>query len=153
MKHEQLLEITRHMPCKTIPINGQPYLSRFYAGASDRGGQWWYHWFRSADAERHLHSHPWSGVSMILRGSYDEEILMREPRWKKVRHFGAGDTNSIHTSTIHRIAKVDPNTWTLLHINPGRLKTWSFIDDEGSEKVIRASTEDWFLNYKPRVVA
>lgn len=38
MNHETLLKMTADMPAKTIYINDKPYLTRHYAGESERGG-------------------------------------------------------------------------------------------------------------------
>ena len=150
MNHEQLLKITEGMPCKTIEVNGGPYLSRYFAGHCDGGGQFWFHQFHTADGERHLHSHPWSGSSMILCGKYIEEVRMVDPEWTKTRYWHPGMVNRITPSTIHRIAEILPNTWTLLHIEPGRLPTWRFIDDDGAEQIMQASPETWYLDHEPR---
>lgn len=150
MNHEYLMRITADMPCKTIEVNGKPYLSRYFAGLSESGGQWWYHQFHTADGERHLHSHPWQGRSLILCGSYVEEFLQCDGRMKNRRHFQPGHHNMIYTTTLHRIAEVEPNTWTMLYIEPGRLPTWKFIDDDGAEQIMEASPEGWHLQYQPR---
>lgn len=153
MNHEFLMQITADMPCKTIEVNGKPYLSRYFAGKSVTGGQWWLHRFHSADGERHLHSHPWSGTSVILCGGYVEQVRMVDPEWTKTRYWHPGMVNRITPSTVHRIAEVMPDTWTLLYIEPGRLPTWRFIDDNGGEQVVEASPEDWYLSFQPRVAA
>lgn len=150
MNHEYLLSITKDMPHKCIEVNGKPYLSRHFAGLSESGGQFWFHQFHTADGERHLHSHPWSGSSMILCGSYVEEVRMIDPEWTKTRLWHPGMVNRITPSTIHRIAEVEPNTWTMLYIEPGRLETWKFIDDDGAEQIMEASPEDWYLDHGAR---
>lgn len=152
MNHEYLLSITKDMPCKTIEINGKPYLSRYFAGSSVQGGQWWLHQYHSADGERHLHTHPWRGRSLILCGGYIEEFLQCDGRMTNRRYFNPnpGHYNMIYTTTLHRIAEVEPNTWTLLYIEPGRLETWKFIDDDGAEQIMQASPEDWYLDHGAR---
>ena len=152
MNHEQLLRITEDMPCKTIEINGRPYLRRYYAGPAEGGGMWMYHQFLTADAERHLHSHSSTATSMILCGHYVEEVLQGEGsgKFRNRRHWRPGMVNRINPSTIHRIAEIEPNTWTLLHVEPGREPTWRFIDDDGREQVMQSSPEDWYLQFAPR---
>jgi hypothetical protein len=156
MNNEQLLAITSNMPMKTICVNDQPYLERHFAGFAEDGGQWWYHRFVRADAERHLHTHPWEGRALVLCGGYIEQLRpvgQTDPRNDRRRYFKVGDTNQIYPTTLHRIVAVEANTWTLLHIKPGREPTWAFIDDEGKREVMQASLEDWFLNFTPRQAA
>lgn len=70
--NQKLLDITESMPCKQIDVNG-PYLQRYWAGKSDRG-DYWLHRYLSADGDRHLHNHPWTGRSIVLSGAVTEEL-------------------------------------------------------------------------------
>lgn len=144
-QHDQLMRITERMPMKTIEVNERPYLERYFAGYTDDGGQWWYHRFLCADAERHLHTHPWTGTAVLLCGSYKEHL--RPPgtdgALDRFRYFSVGHVNQIFPNTLHRIVEVQPNTWTMLHIKPGREPTWKFIADDGTETVMQASPENW----------
>lgn len=130
---------------KVIEVNGAPYLERYFAGLAEDGGQLWLHRFLRADSEHHLHTHPWTGTAMLLCGSYKEHL--RPPgtdgTLDRFRYFSVGDVNQIHPSTLHRIIEVQPNTWTILHIKPGRADSWKFIADDGMETVMQASPENW----------
>jgi hypothetical protein len=149
MNHKILMAMTESMPMKTIVVEGNPYLERYFAGYSDSGGQWWYHRFVRADSEKHLHTHPWEGRSMILTGGYLEESRQGGGvKWE--RFYRVGDFNNIFPETLHRIVEIIPNTWTLLHIKPERKATWKFISDDGSEVVVNASPENWHENARPR---
>lgn len=138
---------------KQIEVNGHPYLQRYFVGEDDRG-QCWLHRFLRADSERHVHTHPWHGTSMILCGRYTEQLrpvgAPNTGERDRIRYLSAGDTNEIFPETMHRIIDVEPDTWTVLHIRAGRRDTWSFIADDGSEVVMRASPEDWFLSFAAR---
>ena len=155
MNHAMLMALTERMPCKVIPINSIPYLERYYAGPADSGGMWMLHRFLTSDPEKHLHTHSFSARVTVLCGGYSEEVMQGEGAGRLLNqlHYRAGDHRLLYPSTLHRVVSVLPNTWTLLHVLPGRLPTWRFIDDDGSEKIMQASAEDWFLDYKPMVAA
>lgn len=153
MNHETLMALTATMPCKTIVIRGKPYMERYFACHSDDGGMWMLHRFLSADPEPHLHTHSFTARSTILCGSYKEQLrpVGTHGGVDRFWYFHAGDVNHIHPEHLHRIVEVVPNTWTLLHVEPGRLPTWEFIGDDGSRQVIQSSGERWYLRYGPRV--
>jgi hypothetical protein len=152
MNHDQLMTFTATMPLKVISVNGEPYLERYFAGLSEDGGQWWYHRFLRADAERHLHNHPWHGRVTVLRGKYTEEYLGAEGHRGRMT-FRAGAQRLIVPQTTHRIIEVEPNTWTFLYIEAGRLPTWSFIGDDGKREIMQTSPEDWHLTFPARQAA
>lgn len=141
--------ITKFMPMKTIEVNGEPYLERYYVGQNENGDQDWLHRFIRSDSERHLHSHPWYAVSTILCGWYQEQIKKGDVVF--TAHRDAGEENDIHPERIHRIIDVMPNTWTHMRVFAGREPTWFFIDDEGNRKVMETSPVDWWKGCKARV--
>lgn len=152
MNHETLMQITAHMPLKVIEVNGQPYLERYFAGYADDGGQHWFHRFLRGDSERHLHTHPFKANTVVLCGGYTEQYRHYGalPESTRTRHLKTGYTNEINEAHLHRIISVMPDTWTLLHVSPGRLDSWRFVDDEQQEVLVRSSPEDWHKNYEPR---
>ena len=150
MKHDMLMEITKRMPMKTILVNGQSYLERYFSSYTEDGGQWWYHRFLRSDSERHLHSHPWEGRSMVLSGWYTEQS--RGPHADHnnnqndhFRTYRVGQSNTIFENTLHRIVEIAPDTWTLIYVKSGRQTQWFFIDDEGDKKLMQSSPENWHL--------
>jgi len=152
MNHEILMMITSGMPCRTIVVNGADYLQRYYVGKAPYGGQYWLHRFLVADSEPHLHTHPFNADAKMLTGSYCEASRDLTDGLSGIRYrtVTKGQTNVITPDTLHRIASVEPNTWTFLHVHPGRMLTWKFIADDGSEVVVKSSPENWFENYQPR---
>jgi len=78
------------------------------------------HNFKSADEDFELHDHPYSAFSVILRGGYVEQFLSRS-RVRDVGSFGF-----LSADTLHRIAHIFPNTWTLFIGGP-RQKNWGFM--------------------------
>lgn len=131
-----LMRLTRKRPMKTIEING-PYLERYYMGTVF-GRQLWLHRFLSSDGERHLHNHPWNATSIVLAGGYLEE-LVGDCRYRL--RWSAG---KITMERLHRISSVDPGTWTLMIVEPGRIPWWDFVDHDGKRVAMRTSPEDWW---------
>ena len=107
-----MIELTAGMPCKQINIRkhwnhyyeipeeykcvakfdaersswffDKPYLQRYYAGTTRDNKDVWIHRFLSGDSERHLHSHPFNCVSVMLSGRYDEERINRFTKSKDI---------------------------------------------------------------------
>lgn len=154
MNHELLLQITAAMPMKTIEVNGQPYLERYFAGHTDNGGQHWLHRFLRGDSEKHLHTHPFRANSTVLCGMYKEEYRHYGtlPETTRTRYLVAGDTNEIFETTLHRIVEVQPGTWTLMTVYPGRKDHWKFVDDDQMEVMVHSSPEDWHLSFPCRQI-
>ena len=122
-------------PCRVIDSGGSPYLVRVYLGHW-RGWRIYLHRYVSADGERWLHDHPFSGLSLILSGGYVEEVLPHlgaESRRSWRRWF-----NWIPARKLHRIAGVMAGTWTLFIHGPHKHK-WGFLEP--------VETEDGTLSY------
>lgn len=101
-------------------IDGSLYLRRIYLLPFV-----YLHLIAQADADRHLHNHPWKWArSLILTGGYLEQRGASGSRffghwrrpWSWVR---------LNGNTYHRIALVERNTWTLFIAGP-RVKSWGF---------------------------
>lgn len=73
-----------------------------------------------SDHERALHDHPWSFVSVVLRGGY-HEITASGKRWR-----GVGSIAYRPATWRHRvvIAPARP-AWTLVFVGP-RSRNWGF---------------------------
>lgn len=65
-------------------------------------------WFKP-DPRRTPHSHPWSFVSIILRGAYMEDRLLRR---RSVRHINW--INFVSRKRYHNVVKVEPGTLSLM---------------------------------------
>lgn len=159
---EFLLALTAAMPMKQIDVNGTPYLQRYFAG-NHINGDLWIHRFLSCDGDRHIHNHPWAGASYVLHGGYDEvcEVHGRDQSKARVvsnitqsaicslirgeipEHYTHGAW--IDPMTWHRIARVDPETWTLMVVSPGRLPLWWFREDDGRFSEVVSSPRDWWV--------
>lgn len=141
-----LLHITRNRPCKVIDVNG-PYIERYFM-TDLFGYQVWLHRFLQHDGERHLHGHPWTALSVVLHGWYNE---MRNGRGRTRRAFGL--PSLIKPDTEHRIIGVRRGTWTLMIVGPSREDRWYFVNDAGEREYMAASQRDWWRHYGPREAA
>ena len=96
------------------------------------------HHLVSADYDRHMHDHPWSFVSLLLRGSYIERRPVNvdpfwnedgtEPSWFSVRN--AGSLAFRRATDRHLISNVMPDTWSLFVYGPVR-QWWGFFTPRG----------------------
>jgi len=79
------------------------------------------HVHQRPDKDRELHDHPWSFVSIVLSGGYREVRdglpLVHRRRWTAAYR---------RAEDLHRIAAVDPGTWTLLLVGRRR-REWGFV--------------------------
>ena len=122
-----LYNLTANRPCKLISRDGAPYLERYFLFQL-MGLTVYLHRFVGGDGDQELHDHPFDALSLILTGSYLEELPVRTnlrrgiiKRRRRVRWF-----NWIRANTAHRIVTIRPETWTLFIHNRRRSRTWGF---------------------------
>lgn len=123
----------------TLSHDGRPFLDR-WGLVHERIGGFYFHHIADADPGMDLHDHPWSFVSVILRGGYDEQVApIREAsllaefaeQWPDTCKPGierSWSRFSIHRMPLHvahRITSAKPGTWTLVLRGPTRRK-WGF---------------------------
>lgn len=171
-----MLELTANMPCKQINVDDAPYLQRFFAGTfANHIGETdlWFHRFLSGDGDEHLHWHPMNMRSSVLCGSYREEYLCHGVKLERIIYPGDASRNflinlcakaeqgyplrkipdrtrRIGMHDIHRIAEVQPGTWSMLLVEPERVPVWGFINDSGEYEIRKGAPRDWWKNYQPR---
>ena len=95
-----------------------------------------------SDVERDLHDHPWSFVSVLLRGGYTEKRPKTVAPCFAEDLSGIETTETTHRSTWynrwgwrlatdrHRISFVYPDTWSLFIYGPVR-QWWGFYTKAG----------------------
>ncbi|HXI82093.1 MAG TPA: hypothetical protein VNM34_14900 [Verrucomicrobiae bacterium] len=82
------------------------------------------HAIREPDRDRHMHDHPWSFVSVVLRGGYLEE----RPDGRTGRR-RAGSVCLRRAEDLHRVALLARRpTWTLV-LAGWRRRSWGFDVD------------------------
>lgn len=80
------------------------------------------HRFHAPDQDRYLHDHPFSFLSLVLWGWYDEEV---RGSWRRVRWF-----NWKPAPGAHRVVRISPRLWTLVVRGP-RVREWGFYTPTG----------------------
>jgi hypothetical protein len=81
------------------------------------------HWLNTPDPDPHLHDHPVSFLSLILRGGYSEFRSDAGASVVAKKHHRGW--NFIRSSTRHRIVTVKPGTVTLCFMGP-KTQEWGF---------------------------
>lgn len=140
-----LQRITARRPMVLIDPEAQAY-ERYFMGRLF-GAEIWLHHFQRPDADRHVHDHPWSAISLILVGGYIEELLEQsgDQFIRSLRSLTAPAVNMIRPSLKHRIARVSPGTWTLMIVGKRHGKGWGHYPDGVTR--VKSSTgtpSDWW---------
>lgn len=111
------------------------YLRRWYLIETPWFGIKLHHILR-ADADRALHDHPWSFVSLILRGGYTEERPLEHVSspgfpWlvERIRR-RPGRLHRVRADELHRIDELHGSCWTLV-VNGPKRRTWGFSEGPG----------------------
>ena len=149
-----LYRLSLDRPARHIDSAGSEYLYRVFL-AERAGTRYYLHWFAGVDADRHTHSHPFDGLSIVLCGAYREEITdtLRHELYRLTdRDVGLATTvhtrrlwNRIPTTRYHRIIDAQRDTWTLFVAGPNRGR-WFFVReswaDDGRLEFIEAQSAD-----------
>lgn len=157
---------------KHIEIGGEPYADRHYMTTLDDGVDVWLIHYHSADGDKYLHCHPFEARLVIVRGGMIHAIedpvtgeIYHEDRkpppllsFSTIRRIldtrgdgivqmmdALGYVARIKCTTWHRIAEIEPDTWSLMLVDPGRVPMWFFKDDEGCVIPQKASAREWWL--------
>jgi hypothetical protein len=124
-------------------LDGSPYLTRYMLlGLGKKIGRVRIHCFHRGDTDREHHNHPLWALSLILRGGYREERLMRDGT-VRVRDYGPGSLNLIMPRTFHRVDLIDGEAWTLIVSGPVHEEGWGFIDPETSAYIPHEDFRTW----------
>lgn len=139
------------------PDSSEVYMERYwvfnaYDRATNKPKFWWcpwsirVHYIRREDRDRDCHDHPWNARTIILRGGYTEERLVRiedlgetighrplvvldDGRFAVAKRFfrKPGDTATLGFGEYHNIREVGPDgAWTLFISGPWR-GIWGFL--------------------------
>lgn len=127
--------------------DGSPYMDRFWLfNPYDRetGKPRWaplipwsirIHHIRREDRDEHMHDHPWNARTIILKGTYLEEMPYGPEDHRPEGAICAvwrypGDTKSILFGHYHRISRVpNPDGCYTLFISGKYQGTWGFLVD------------------------
>jgi len=107
--------------------DGSIYLTRWWLVKTPLGGIA-LHRMSAPDARPTLHDHPFSFLSVVLRGSYYEHRL--EPRTMRVTRRWVTRFNLVRKHDAHTIAVLGADVvWTLLFVGKHR-RTWGFWEPD-----------------------
>lgn len=117
--------ITRRNPHVVIGGILDPYLERWFVIPRNPIFNIYFHRFLRSDDDRALHDHPWSNVSILLKGHYIEHTIAQGGvHYKRV--IGEGDVKvRLFGSYAHRIELFDGPVYTLFITGP-RYRDWGF---------------------------
>lgn len=87
------------------------------------------HFINGPDPEPHMHDHPVTLLSIILRGGYLEMRPRSRPP-SGLSFFWRRWYNLIRATTIHQIVSVKPRTVTFCFVGP-KVRDWGFHTPEG----------------------
>lgn len=83
------------------------------------------HHILTSDSDRHLHDHPFSNRSIVLRGSYVETDI-----FFKDKTLSPGDTVKRNAETFHKISSVTGGgVWTFWFMGRKKEEPWGFLVD------------------------
>lgn len=115
----------RRAPDFVIGGAERPYLRRWWLIPRNKLLNVYLHQFMRSDDDRALHDHPWSNVSLLLRGMYVEHTVDAGGINRRTVLF-AGDLRVRWTGRIaHRVELVDGPCWSLFITGP-RYRSWGF---------------------------
>jgi hypothetical protein len=118
-------------PQRTIFLNGQRYMTRYFLTSTPKGDETgtpglYLHRLWIPDADRRTHNHPWEhATTRILRGGYVERRTYDDGAALIFRRV-AGDRASLPPGVFHRVASVEPETWTLFRAHAKHGRGWGF---------------------------
>lgn len=120
-----IARVTRRKQDVVIGDPANPYLIRWWVIPRNRFFNIYLHRFLRSDDDRALHDHPWTNLSILLRGSYTEHTIdaggvevhteRAAGQWK-LRLFG---------TFAHRIELTHGECWTIFITGP-RYREWGF---------------------------
>lgn len=125
-------------PFMRIMKDDDPYLDRWFLTSKthDRhqARRWMpgllLHHIHRPDVDRFPHDHPWWFLGIVLNGGYLESRYDNTGIFThqvKRRRFSMGFRRA---SSLHDIAELHGDTWTLILVGPKRRK-WGFMTDQG----------------------
>jgi hypothetical protein len=139
---DRLIAYAKHTPCTHLfHGDGAPYMERYWIarlfGYSIR-----LHHIQTVDYDRHMHNHPWSFASLVLRGWYVERRpLFDEPTFgPDLREFSTRNVRSAGSLEFrfhedrHLITEVSPGgVWTMIFTGK-KSQPWGFFTESGFVK-------------------
>lgn len=100
------------------------------------------HHIHTPDNDRHMHNHPWSFISLVLRGGYEEHRPLIEDPERPLFALNGREYHTLNvrkpgsvalrfTTDRHLIAKVDVGGAITLVGTAGKAQAWGFFTETG----------------------
>ena len=86
------------------------------------------HFINKADEDKHMHDHPWSFWSIILKGKYIE--FLEQPKPGSIVSRGFLNMAYRKKNTYHMIGVLVEPTWSLVITGPGG-REWGYSTEQG----------------------
>ena len=122
-------------------VNGETvlYLRRYFIWRC-RWFNIFLHYIPQPDTDRDPHDHPWSFLSIRLKGGYTEAVYSDRNSFTLYEN-NAFSVGWRAAETVHKILTVQSNTWTIIITGPAR-REWGFLEEnEGRGKWV------WWREY------
>lgn len=119
-----ITSITRRPPEFVIGGHDRPYLRRWWVIPRNPFFNVYLHQFLRSDDDRALHDHPWTNLSILLRGRYIEHTVAAGGIHRR-QEYAAGAWKLRGPRYAHRIELHAGECWTLFLTGP-RIRAWGF---------------------------
>lgn len=126
-----LRQLVSRQPHQIIGPDNDPYMLRWFVLPKNPWFKVYVHKFLRSDEERALHDHPWSFVSMILKGEY-LEYTPQGPNPHRRTRWSIAHRESTHRHRVALINGFNPDgsyglqpCWTLVVCGP-HVREWGF---------------------------
>ena len=116
--------------------SGKLYMRRWFLLPVGRDQEWPFsiklHKICRSDADRDLHDHPWSFISLILKGQYLEVLVDPQGDWpdRIVVPRGRFSARWRSAKSLHQVLLPEGPVWTLVFTGPRR-RVWGYRTDNG----------------------
>jgi hypothetical protein len=125
IKDRIINKVTRRAPDFIIGGADDPYLLRWFVIPRNRIFNIYLHKFIRSDDDRALHDHPWTNLSILLRGCYVEHTIASGGCNVAIKRVAGEWKLRLLGTFAHRLELVDGPCWTLFITGP-RYRAWGF---------------------------
>lgn len=124
---EDMISVASGLRHKIFHGRTGPYLVRFYLHEGLHRRVFLQRLLR-ADEDPEMHSHPWDGTCLVLRGGYVEERWDPKTSTAYPRVHRPGSVNILFQEAFHRVSRLlDKESWSLVTTGSDS-GDWEFLD-------------------------
>ena len=90
------------------------------------------HGIYKEDQDDHMHNHPWNIWTMILKGSYVEELLSKDGKTSKLNIRTLGTMAYRNADRFHKIKElITKNVYTIAIVGKPKEREWGYSTENG----------------------